>query len=149
MKFRTSEGVSVMSEKNKLIARQLMEALWNDMNFDFVDALVPEDYDGHSSTEFHGPDGAKEFVRHFRVAFPDLNFTVLDQIAEGNQVATRWMMSGTHRDAFQGMPPTGKSMTMHGITIFRIVDGQVLDGWTSEDRLGAFIQLGIIPEPGF
>ena len=134
-----------MSEQNKAIARRLLDALWNQQDFAVVDGFLASDYDGHSSTEFQGPDGAKEFVPKLCTAFPDFQFTVEDQIAEGDRVATRWSMQGTHIGEFQGMPATGRQMSISGITIFRIANDKVIEGWTNEDLLGFYHQLGVIP----
>lgn len=136
-----------MTEKTKAIARRFLDALWNQADFATVDELVAADYDGHSSTEIHGPDGAKQFVTSLHAAFPDFQFAVEDQIAEGDMVATRWAMQGTHQGEFRGIPPTNKRMTMTGITMFRIADGKLIDGWTNEDVLGFLQQLGAVPEP--
>lgn len=136
-----------MSEENKAIARRFLDALWNQVDFTVVDDLVASDYDGHSSTEIHGPDGAKEFVPTLREAFPDFHFTVADQISEGDKVVTRWIAGGSHKGEFQGMPASGRQVTMTGITIFRIANGKLIEGWTSEDMLGFLRQLGAIAAP--
>ncbi|HSM55574.1 MAG TPA: ester cyclase [Candidatus Sulfomarinibacteraceae bacterium] len=136
-----------MREKNKGVARRFLEELWNRSNFAVVDELLARDYDGHSSTVIRGPEGAVAFIPRMRAAFPDFQFRVLDQIAEGDKVATRWKLFGTHEGAFQGVPPSGKRVEMTGITIFRITNGKITDGWTSEDILGMLQQIGAVPEP--
>ena len=90
-----------------------------------------------------------EFVRRivdrFRAAFPDVHYTVEDQIAEGDKVVVRYRFRGTHLGAFQGMPPTGKQVTYTGILIYRIVDGKIAEQWTEFDLLGFLRQLGVLP----
>jgi steroid delta-isomerase-like uncharacterized protein len=135
-----------MSEQNKVIARRLLDALWNQQDFAVVDDLLAADYDGHSSTVINGPDGAKAFVPEIQSAFPDFQMIFEDQIAEDDKIVTRWTATGTHNGEFQGMPPTGNNVTLTGITIFRIVDGKIRDGWTHEDLLGFMRQIGAIPE---
>ena len=134
-----------MTEENRMIARRVLDALWNREDFAAVDALIAADYDGHSSTEFDGHDGAKQFVPVLRSAFPDFRFVIEDQLAEGDKVVTRWSLQGTHEGPFQGIPPTGRRMTMAGITIFRIAAGRIIEGWTNEDVLGMLQQIGAIP----
>lgn len=134
-----------MLEKNKALARRLLYELWNEENFEVVDKLIAIDYDGHSSTVINGPQGAKQFIPILRRALPDFKFTVLDQVAEADKVATRWMIRGTHEGEFQGIPPSGREIEINGITIFRIDDGLLVDGWTSEDILGLMQQLGAVP----
>jgi predicted ester cyclase len=68
------------------------------------------------------------------------------QIAEGDMVATRWTACGTHDGDFQGVPPTGREVTLRGMTIFRIADGKLVEGWTNPDLLGVMQQIGAIPE---
>jgi steroid delta-isomerase-like uncharacterized protein len=136
-----------MREENKAIARHFLDELWNRSNFVLVDQLLASDYDGHSSTVIRGPEGAMEFVPRLRIAFPDFQFSILDQIAEGDKVATRWAICGTHEGEFQGIPPSGKRMEMTGITIFRIANGKLIEGWTNEDVLGMLQQLGAVQTP--
>ena len=137
-----------MSEQNKQIARRLLDELWNRADFAVVDDLVPDDYNGHESAEIHGPEGAKAFVAGLRAAFPDLHLTVEDQLAERDKVVTRWTMRGTHKGLFQGIPATGRRMTITGIALFRISNGKIVEGWANEDVLGMLQQLGAIPTPG-
>lgn len=137
-----------MSKQNKAIARRFLDELWNRSNFGLVDQLLATDYDGHSSTVIRGPEGAMEFVPRLRNAFPDFRFSILDQIAEGDIVATRWTIRGTHEGEFEGIPPSGKPIEMTGITIFRIANGKLIEGWTNEDMFGMLQQLGAVPAPG-
>jgi len=137
-----------MSEENKAVVRRFLDALWNRADFEVVDSLIARDYAGHSSTVIHGPDGARQFVMELRAAFPDFEFRVADQIAEGDRVATRWTLHGTHRGEFQGIPASGRPIQMNGVTIFRLADGKLVEGWTVEDQLGVLQQLGVLPPPG-
>jgi len=137
-----------MSEQNKTIERRLIEEVWNRGNFAVVDEMIANDYLGHSSdpdTETHGPAGYKQFYARLRDAFPDFQVTVEDQIAEGDKVVTRWRASGTHRGEFQGIPPTGRQAVITGITIDRIANGKVVEGWTNTDDLGMMRLLGVVP----
>jgi steroid delta-isomerase-like uncharacterized protein len=82
-----------------------------------------------------------------RQAFPDLQITVEDQIAEGDKVATRWRGRGTHQGDFLGIPSTGRPMEIAGITIFRLADGKIVESWGNPDNLGMLVQLGVISLP--
>jgi steroid delta-isomerase-like uncharacterized protein len=139
-----------MREENKAVVRRFLEELWNRSNFAVVDELLASDYDGHSSTVIRGEEGAMGFIRTLRAAFPGFQLRVLDQIAEGDKVATRWKLSGAHEGTFQGVPPSGKRVEMTGITIFRLADGKLIDGWTNEDVWGMLQQIGAgtAPEQG-
>ncbi|MGH2385045.1 MAG: ester cyclase [Candidatus Limnocylindria bacterium] len=140
-----------MSERNKLVSRTLIEEVWNRGNFALVDELVSPDFRGHSSSpdmDTRGVDGYREYHRGLRAAFPDLRYTIEDQVAEGDKVVTRWTARGTHQGAFAGIPATGRSGTISGVTTDRIVDGQSVECWTSLDELGLLQQLGVVPRPG-
>lgn len=139
-----------MSEQTKAMVRSLIEEVWNRGKFAVIDDLVAGDYIGHSSrveTETHGTEGYKQFFLGLRGAFPDIWFTVEDQIAEGDQVVCRWTARGTHMGAYAGIPPTGKQGLVTGITIYRIADGKVAQCWTQADDLGLLTQLGVVPQP--
>lgn len=139
-----------MSEQNKMIEGRLIEEVWNRGNFAVVDELIAGDYLGHSSTpggETHGRAGYKRYYAGLREAFPDLQVTVEDQIAEGDKVVTRWTARGTHQGEFQGIPPTDRQGTITGITIDRIANGKVVECWANADDLGMMRLLGIVPAP--
>ena len=80
-------------------------------------------------------------------AFPDLNVTVEDVIAEGEQVVTRWTIRGTHQGEIEEFgPPTGKQIELEGITIHRIEDGKIAEEWERYDNLSIMQQLGLVPD---
>jgi steroid delta-isomerase-like uncharacterized protein len=139
-----------MSQQNKEMVRRSIEDVWNQGRFEVVDDYVSSDLVIHGSTatgEVHGADGVRTYFGALRAAFPDLHFTIKDQVAEGDRVVTRWIGSGTHHGEFQGMPPTGKSAQISGIDIDRVVDGKIVECWSSFDELGLMMQLGLIPSP--
>jgi steroid delta-isomerase-like uncharacterized protein len=90
---------------------------------------------------------AERFVVSFRVAFPDGPLSIDDLIAEGDRVAHRWTVHGTHQRDFEGIPATGRLVTMTGIFIYRIAGGRVVEIWASVDDLGLLQQLGVVPAP--
>ena len=63
----------------------------------------------------------------YRRSFPDLHFTIEDAVAEDERIAFRWIARGTHQGDFAGIAPTGKPITVTGITILRIVEGKIID----------------------
>ena len=82
-----------------------------------------------------------------REAFPDLTATVDEQVAEGDKVVSRVTMTGTHEGEFMGMPATGKSFTIPGVSIWEVRGGQLISEWVSWDSMGMMQQLGVIPAP--
>jgi steroid delta-isomerase-like uncharacterized protein len=89
-----------------------------------------------------GRAGIKKAFAEFRAAFPDMQMTVEDMIAEGDKVACRFTTRMTHRGDFQGIPATGKQVTLSGIDILRFVDGMLAERWGEFDSLGLLKQLG-------
>lgn len=137
-----------MSDQNKQLMRRGIEEVWNGGNLAVVDELIASDYAGHhSGNEASGPQGVKQYFSGLRGAFPDIHFTIEDQIAEGDRVVTRWVARATHTGPFHGIPPTGKPGAVSGITINRVANGKVVEGWTNLDELGLMQQLGVIPAP--
>ncbi len=82
----------------------------------------------------------------FRLAFPDSDLQIEEEIAEADKVVIRWIFSGTHQGSLLGIPATGKKVRWTGITIYRIVDGKVLEERGEEDFLGFFRQIGLVPQ---
>jgi steroid delta-isomerase-like uncharacterized protein len=83
----------------------------------------------------------------FRSAFPDLQFTMEDQIADGDKVVHRLTATGTHRGEFMGIPPTDKRVRVTGVNINQFVDGKIVEAWGFMDMMGLMQQLGAIPGP--
>jgi steroid delta-isomerase-like uncharacterized protein len=136
-----------MSERNKRIDRRFYEEAWNKGDYDLVDEITASDYVGYElpNEVIVGREGLKQNIATVRVAFPNLHFTIEDQIAEGDRVVTRWTARGTQEGPFEGIPPTGKQTVVTGVTISRIADGKFVEGWTSLDRLGLLQQLDAVP----
>jgi len=139
-----------MSKENKTIMRRALKEVVNKGNLDLIDELVSPDFVDH--TPFPGLPPGREGIRQtigmLREAFPDLQITIEDLIAEGDKVVSRQTLRGTHQGEFMGIPPTGKQVTWTGILIFRIADGKIVDQWIEQDQLGLMQQLGLVPPPG-
>lgn len=88
----------------------------------------------------------EEIMKMFNTGFPDLKVTVEEQIAEGNLVADRFTIQGTHKGEFRGVAPTNKSVKFTGIAINRIADNKIAERWTEIDFSGIMTQLGVVPE---
>lgn len=132
----------------KQLTRQAFDQVWNEGNLDILDDLMQDDDVFHVASwgEVRGPDGFRDFVSAFRSAFPDFRITIEDQIAEGDQVATRWTWRGTHRGEFRGVEPTNERVTVTGITMGRVSDEKRGESWIEADVFGLYRQLGAIPE---
>lgn len=136
-------------EENKANDRRAIEEGWNQGNTAVFDELLAANYVGHDpSGPIHGPEGFKQFYATYRTAFPDTHLVIEDQIAEGDEVTTRWTATGTHQGPLMGIPPTGKHVTVTGITIARFADGKEVESWFNWDALGMLQQLGVVPSMG-
>ena len=135
------------SDQNKTIVRRAFEEPWKG-NLDVVDELVASDYVGHdpaSLEPLHGPEGVKEFISAYTAAFPDARITVEEQLAEGDRVATRWSGRGTHEGELMGVEPTGRQVTVSGLTISRLEGGKIVEEFQNWDTFGMLQQLDAIP----
>jgi steroid delta-isomerase-like uncharacterized protein len=138
-----------MSDQNKAVMRRTCEEVWNGRNPDAAGEVVARDFVGHAPPdEIHGPEGYRRYFGGLRKAFPDLHFTIDEQIGEGDRVVTRWTAHGTQEGEFNGIPPTGKKVTITGILIDSVAAGKSVECWTNMDSIGLMQQLGIIPMAG-
>ena len=136
-----------MSEENKAIVRQQEEELFTQGNLDAADEVYAPDYVGHdpsNSEEVRGLQAAKRAASDYRQAFPDLRVTVEDLIAEGDRVAARLRVRGTHLGELDGIAPTGRRVDCTGIVISRIEEGKIAVDWANFDDFGMMQQLGLI-----
>ena len=141
----------MLSETNKTISRRFFEEVFGKGKLNVLDEIIATDHvntgPGALPELPTGPEGAKQLVTLYRNAFPDLHFTIDEQIAEGDKVVTRWTADGTNKGELLGMPATGKSSTVTGIVVDRIANGKIAESWGIFDQFGMMQQLGVIPTP--
>jgi steroid delta-isomerase-like uncharacterized protein len=133
----------------KNIVRRVVEEPWSG-DFSAIDELVSPDFVGQDTAEpepIRGPAGAKANVEKYLAGFSNARVTVDEQIAEGTTVVTRWTGRGTHDGEIAGIAPTGKEVTVSGLTISRLENGKVVQEFTIWDTLGMLVQLGAVPMP--
>lgn len=136
-----------MSEENKAASRRIFEAFASG-DLDALDDLVAVDlvdHDPYAPFPGEGLEGVKKQAAMYRDAFPDLRFTIEDQIAEGDLVVTRWTGTGTHEGALMGFEPTGKESGVTGIGIDRFANGKVVETWSNWDTLALMQNIGAVP----
>lgn len=137
------------TEANKALARRIYDEVINGRNPDLLDELVSADFVEHESypgLPATGPEAPKAALGMFLAAFPDLRMTPEDMIAEGDKVAVRLTMTGTHTGELMGIPPTNKSFSVQGIDILEIRDGKGTAHWGVTDMAALMQQLGLAPE---
>ena len=136
-----------MSDQNKAIIRKLYEAM-STGNVSSVDELMASsavDHEGLPGIDANGPAGFKRLVSTFRAAFPDLKISAEDMIADGDKVAVRAVIRGTHKGEFMGVPATGKQFEVSGIDIIRFEGGKAVEHWGVTDTMSLMQQLGAVP----
>ena len=141
----------MLTETNKTVARRLLEEVWNKGNLAALNEIIDKDHVSSGPGTLPGlptgPEGTKQLVTVYRNAFPDIHFTIDEQIAEGDKVVTRWTGHGTNNGELLGMPATGKSSTVSGISVDRLANGKIAESWGVFDQFGMMQQLGVIPTP--
>lgn len=130
-----------MSDTYKTISRRFFVEAWGAGQFDVLERYVAPTYRSESASP-NGLAGAarmKQQIVRWRTAFPDLQVTVVEQLAEGNKVMTRWLATGTQQQMLDGMPPDGQLVRWHCVTLHRFVDDQVVEAstFTSGQALAA------------
>jgi steroid delta-isomerase-like uncharacterized protein len=135
--------------ENKALVRRFYDIVESHNLDTLTDEVLAEDYRLHFDSAPEMDQGAAAgFFGAFLAAFPEINHTIEDQVAEGDRVASRIVVRGTHKGELMGIPPTGKDIEISAINIHRIVDGRVAEQWVVSDGLGMMQQLGVIPTPG-
>jgi steroid delta-isomerase-like uncharacterized protein len=140
-----------VSESNKALVRRWFEEVWNQGSEASIDEMVPFDGVGHglgdSEQDVLGPAEFKPFVARFRGALPDIQIAIDDILADGDRVAVRITLRGTHTGPGLGVLPTNRNVSIQGIIILRIVDGQIKEAWNSYDQLGLLRQIRALDGP--
>jgi len=95
-----------------------------------------------------GIEAIKQFYTAFWTAFPDVEIILGDIITEGDKMAARYVVKGTHKGNLMGIPPTGKSVNVSGMTMARFANGKCVERWAALDMLGIMQQIGVVPAPG-
>lgn len=130
-------------EANKAIVRGYVE-LWSTGNLALADEVLAADFVDHTHpNQAPGPEGVKRAVKAFREGFPDARITIEQMIGEGDNVAFRFVLRGTHRGMFAGFPPTGKEAILTGVDFMRIASGKIVELWSTQDTLSWAQQLGM------
>jgi steroid delta-isomerase-like uncharacterized protein len=145
-------GYEQMQSDAKAIIHRWFDEVWNQGREAVIEELfAPEGVAvglGAGEAPVHGPAGFKVFFRNIRTALPDVRIDIDDTIAEGEKVAVRVVLTGTHTGAGLGVAPTGRRVHVAGIVIVQISGGQIVSGWNSWDQLGLLQQLGATPASG-
>ena len=135
------------AEQNRTAYRRFIEEVMHQGRLEVIDELVAADGIDHGQLPgmAGGREGVKLRIAMLRTAFPDLRLTIDLQMAEGDLLASRFTVRGTHTGPFMDLPASGRQVTVTGIDITRWRDGQMAEHWAEMDMLGLMQQLGAIP----
>ncbi len=136
-----------MSEANKRIASLWFEKVWNQGRKDAIAEMLAPDgviHDGHETAK--GPEGFYAFYDRMHAAFSDIHITIESTLAEGDDVCLRWSCTLRHSGDGLGLPATGKVVKTTGISIIRLADGKLTEGWQNWDMLGLMQQITEAPK---
>ena len=138
-----------MSDENKAIVRRLLEEGFNANNPAVFDEMLADDFANHDPSQPASVDreGLKQGWSALCTGFPDQHSTIEDLIGEGDQVVKRATWRGTHTGEYNGLPPTGRTVTLPTISMYRIAGGKIKEIYWGYDSLSILQQLGVLPVP--
>jgi steroid delta-isomerase-like uncharacterized protein len=134
-------------ETNKIVMSRFLEFI-NTASESLAQELISPDAIFHvpgSPEPMRGPAGYLAIIGMMRGGFPDIQWTLEEMVAEGDKVAARFTMRGTHQGTFFGVPPTGKKIAVQAMNIYRLSDGQFVEEHGQPDMLGLLQQIGAVP----
>jgi steroid delta-isomerase-like uncharacterized protein len=133
--------------QNTELVRQYLNA-FNDRDHETMrDLLAPDVVEHGIHRELHGADEIIDFLGAHFEAFPDYSGETEAMVAEGDTVAVRYRVSGTHSDEYRDVDPTGRTVEWTGMAMYRVADGRIAEIWLEEDRLGLLERLEAVDPP--
>jgi steroid delta-isomerase-like uncharacterized protein len=138
------------SDENKQLIQRFVEETINRKNLDAIDELVAGNFIEHVPFPGQGPgrDGLRHAIGTLLRAFPDMHWTLDEQVSEGEKVVSRFSWTGTQHGEFLGIPPSGRPVTVWGVVMDLVRDGVLSESRIIMDTVGLLQQLGAIPAPG-
>lgn len=136
-------------QENIAVMEKVGQAI-NDGNFEVLKQALTGDVKDHDAApdQGPGPEGMVRFFRAFRAAVPDLAVAVDHTVADEENIAMAYTITGTHKGTFQGVAPTGKKIHARGVQIARFDQGKIAERWGSSDELGILKQIGVAVKSG-
>jgi steroid delta-isomerase-like uncharacterized protein len=135
-----------MSTENEALVRRFFEELYNARNVDVADEIIAADFVNHvpQNPSAEGPEGIKATVAAYEERL-DAHWDIQEMHSTGDRVFVRWIGSGTHVGELNGIAPTGATISIEALAMFRIADGKIAEEWTVYDALGLLQQIGALP----
>ena len=140
-----SAGASDVQTQNKATARRVFDEIFNQGKFEVADEIYASNFVNHGVSRDADLKEDQAAAKGWKLAFPDLKMTVVQEIAEGDLVTVLYTATGTNTGEGNGLPATGKKVSGRGITIWRIVNGKITEEWSEFDQLRIMKDLGLLP----
>jgi steroid delta-isomerase-like uncharacterized protein len=140
-------GEAAATERNKALYRRFIQEVFNEERVEALTSMLSKAYILQDAPD-DGPSGAdavKQVVRQYRTAFPDLQISIEEVVAEGDAVCARSVLRGTHQGQFMGIAATGRSVSMTSLSLVHIVDGRLASSCVKNDLPTLLRQLGAWP----
>jgi steroid delta-isomerase-like uncharacterized protein len=136
-----------LTRDNSAVVRHFVDEVINQGKMGSAEEFVWEDVVEQVPLPGQGPglEGLKDVLRGMRSAFPDIDFSIKEQVCEGDKVVSRFEWTGTHKAEFMGVPATGRQVRVWGVVIDRLEAGRIKDTRILMDALGLMMQLGALP----
>jgi len=139
------------AEENVQMMRRWFQEVWNEGRMQTIHELFSPQGVAHGQespeAELRGPAEFEAFVKKTRSAFPDMQLAVEDVFATGDKGVLRWSGVMKHTGDAMGMPASGRTVRLRGITLVRFADGKVVESWDNWDQLGMLQQIGAVSPP--
>jgi len=133
-----------VESKNKAILREFIQVVWNEGRLDQASRYFAENVVDYGPEPIVGLDAFTSLIGAFRLAAPDIEWSIDEMVAEGDLVVLRWTARGTHTGSLMGIPPSGKRVVVTGFGMNRMVDGKTVEHWRSYDEHGMLEQIGAV-----
>jgi steroid delta-isomerase-like uncharacterized protein len=136
-----------MATSNRALAKRVIDEVINGQNLSVIDETMTNDFLYIDATigTVKGRDAFKDLMARFFVAFPDLVWTVEQEVSEGDTIVSRYSWTATNDGEYRSMPATHKRVTVNGASINRFSNGRLAETRMLRDDLGLMRQLGVIP----
>ena len=127
------------------IIQRVIEEVWNQKNPGLLEGFYTDEFVMHTPIgDFVGPSGYRQVYDTYVNAFSDCQFTIDDLFSAGDRTVIRYTFSGTHDGELMGVAPTGRRVSVSGISISRVVDGKIVEEWPVWDQMGVMQQIGAV-----
>jgi len=140
---------TALTERNAALVRRTFDEVINQENRAVIDEIFAADVIVHDpiTGEASGVDAFRQLLGMFDAAFPHHRVTVEAIVSQGDLVSVLHTHTATNTGAFLGMPPTGKTVVVNGVELFRLRDGKIVEFWRKDDDVSLLMQLGMLPAP--